>query len=163
MLAVIAGLILGCEKEPASNPPPSLVVYPQGEDVAFHQRGEIWEVYYKVEAEYPAEDVLRFIKDSLKRQGWQPLREDYLNPGILSSHETGWDEYFDATTTPETKVHQWLAQWKNQNGDVVWYGLLYRYEKGKEPNLDTVKVFSSYNPANIAEKQLRAAEVERSK
>lgn len=60
-------------------------------------------------------------------------------------------------------MHQWLAQWKNQSGDVVCYGLLYRYEKGKEPNLDTVKVFGSYNPANIVEKQLRAAEIERSK
>ncbi|MHB8623384.1 MAG: hypothetical protein ACYDBA_08440 [Sulfuricaulis sp.] len=150
-----------CAQEPANNSPASLVVYPKGEDVRYRDKDGAWWVYYNVQADYPAEDVLRFIKDALERQSWQPLKKDILNPDLPSSHATGWGEFVDGRTSPKTQVHQWLAQWKNSRGDVVWYELRYRHPVGTSAIPKTVSVIGTYYPANIVEQQLKWAEAER--
>lgn len=152
-----------CAQVPTNNPPVSLLVYPKGEEVRYRDKDGAWWVYYDVQVDYPAEGVLRFIKDSLERQGWQPLKKDILNPDTPSSHITGWDEFVDGRTSPKTQVHQWLAPWKNPHGDVVWYELRYRHPVGTSPTPKTVSVIGTYFPANIVEQQLKWAEAERKK
>jgi hypothetical protein len=152
-----------CAQKPANDTPASLLVSPKAENVRYDDKDGAWWVYYDVQADYPAEDVLRFIKDSLKRQGWQPLEQDFLNPDIRSSHVRGWQEYIDGRTTPKTQVHQWLAQWKNGQGDVVGYVLKYRHPEEKSPMPKTVSVVGTYFPAHIVEQQLKWAEAERKK
>jgi hypothetical protein len=151
-------LISACIKESADKAPPSLVIYPKSEDVSFNQRDEIWQVYYVVQVDYPAEDVLQFIATSLERQGWQPLREDIFNVGQPSSHVTGWRAYVDSRTSPNTHVRQWLAQWRNPEGDVVWYVLQYRHEAESSPAPMNVSVNGSYYPANVVKQQLKWVE-----
>ncbi len=114
-------------------------------------------VSYKVQTDYPADDVISFISKELKGKGWEPLREDYLNPGVPSSHVRGWTEFSDSTTHPETHVHQWLAQWENDAGDIVWYTLQYRYPKGRAPSLDVLDVIAAYIPAKVAKPLKRSA------
>lgn len=161
MGAAITLLMPVYAKVTASDPPPSLLVYQKSEDVRFSQDGKVWQVNYVARVDYPADDILRFIRNALEHQGWQPLKENILNPGLLSSHETGWVEYLDRRTSPETKVRQWLAQWKNPQGNVVWYTLQYRYKQGAVQIPKTVSVIGSYYPASIVEQQLKAVEADR--
>lgn len=146
-------------------PPASLLIFPKGENVRYdpHHEGGVWQAYYNVQVEYPAEEVLQFICNGLEHHGWQPLTEDILNPGEASSHVTGWGNFLDGTTSPETVVDQWLAQWKNAQGDVVWYVLRYRHPKGTWPRPKTVSVFASYFPAKIVKLQLKSVEEDRAK
>ncbi len=158
---LLLAALVGCVPEKAATPQ-ALVVYPNAEAVAFRQFGEIWQVYYEVPVAYPAESVLKHINASLERASWQPLKNDFLNPHLPSSHQKGWDSYLDATTKPATKVHQWLAQWKNPRGDVVSFALQYRYEAKGSPELKTLRVHGSHSPRGVAEMQLKTANVPQS-
>src|SRR6266481_7679462 len=40
------------------------------------------QIIYHLQSEYPADDVLRTISVRLKNLGWEPLKEDWLNPGL---------------------------------------------------------------------------------
>jgi hypothetical protein len=80
----------------------------------------------------------------LSRLGWRALDEDLLNPGVPSSHATGWASFRDATTTPTTRARQWYAQWRHASGDVVAYGLLYASPLHEKETLDTVRVSGRY-------------------
>ena len=143
------------QKEPHSD---SLVVFPSASEIKFMKFQGTDQVTYKVQTTYPADEVISFISMKLRRQGWRPLREDYLNPGLPTSHVRGWTEFRDMTTHPETDVHQWLAQWDNKAGDVAWYTLRYRYPEGKSPDLNTLLVSASYIPSKIAKAMKEDAE-----
>ena len=150
--------LLSCTKKgPPGDAPSALSVYPKSEDVRYHHESGVWQVQYNVQIEYPAEDILRFIRGSLEGQGWQPLNEDVLNPGLPTSHVNGWQQYTDGRTSPKAEVRQWLGQWKNPSGDVVWYRLQYRYEEATMPNLKTIEIIASYFPANVVQQQMKAA------
>jgi hypothetical protein len=143
--------------------PASLLVYSKAEQVRYDDKDGAWWVYYNVQTEYPAEEVLQFIRTELERQGWQPLKEDALNPGLPSSHVRGWQDYVDGRTSPKTQVHKWLAQWQNAQGDVVVYSLRYQHPKGTSPMPKTVNVMGNYYPARIVQLQQQWAEEERRK
>jgi hypothetical protein len=159
MAAVIVStnfaLPVACAEVPSERAPSALVLFPKGQDVQYQQKDGAWRVHYSVKAKHPAAGLLAFISENLNQQGWEPLREDIFNPGLESSHARGWQEFLDARTSPKTKVHQWLAQWKNRNGDVVWYRLQYRSQKEMSEMPDTVDVVGIYYPASVVEQQLR--------
>src|SRR5215471_14955089 len=69
----------------------SLVVAPLAKSPKYlkYQDGR-QQVVYTSESEYPGEDVLSFISAELRKQGWKPLPQDFLNPDIPSSHQRGW-------------------------------------------------------------------------
>jgi len=139
--------------------PSALVVHHDAEGVMYHEQGGIWHVSYSVKAHYPADDVLKFIGDKLSQSGWMPLAEDIFNPGVRSSHVRGWTSFRDARTSPKTKIHQWLAQWRSSNGDVVWFRLQYRYPVGLAmPNV--VYVNGTFDPSSIVEEQMREIQKE---
>lgn len=84
------------------------------------------QIIYNVQSEYPADDVLSKITARLKKLGWEPLKEDWLNPGLPSSHIRGWTYFEDETTTPATSVRAWGAEWENGAHDILEYHLEYR-------------------------------------
>jgi hypothetical protein len=137
-----------------------LVVAPFATEVKyaeFHGRDQLT---YTVEEPYPATDVLAFISDGLRRQHWKPLQYDLWNPKIPSSHVSGWTAFDEATATPQQRVYQWMAQWKNDKHDVVSYVLQYSYAKedvSKEPehHMRTLHVRAMYLPARIADEVKR--------
>jgi hypothetical protein len=94
--------------------------------------------------------VINAIKERLRKLGWEPLKDDFLNPGLASSHSVGWQEFEDATITPPKHVHQWLAQWVNRDGDVTWYAFRYEYLRDGDPDLHTLTVMASYFPKDVA-------------
>jgi len=131
----------------------SLIVPPRAREVQYGKYHGADQVSYKIEIDYPADEILSLIATTLKSKGWQPLEEDFLNPGLPSSHVAGWDEFGDLTTHPETTVRQWLAQWENATHDIVWYALRYTYPTGQPPDLHTLQVFASYVPADIVKRE----------
>jgi hypothetical protein len=109
-------------------------------------------VAYGLKEKYPAKDVLGQISGRLKKLGWEPLKEDWLNPGTPSSHVSGWGEYVDGTVEPERQEHHWLAQWKNRAGDVVVYSFTYSYPRQGKPDLQSLWVNGSWYPASALSK-----------
>ncbi|HEU5453604.1 MAG TPA: hypothetical protein VFU76_16520, partial [Terriglobales bacterium] len=122
MTAVSCALLAGCERAvSATRHSDALVIARFAGDVAFtHSRGQE-EMRYVVQAEFPADDVLAFIRTELARRNWKPLRNDYLNPATPSSHVRGWEQMDDAK--PEQPVREWSAQWQDDNHDIVSYRL----------------------------------------
>jgi len=114
--------------------------------------GDSLHVAYSVNEKYPAQDVVSQISDRMKKLGWEPLKEDWLNPGIPSSHVGGWTEYIDATVKPERRVHAWKAQWKNGAGDVVDYNFQYSYPRNAKADLQSLWVNGSWFPRSAVAK-----------
>jgi hypothetical protein len=105
-------------------------------------------VAYGLNEKYPAREVLSQIAGRLKKLSWEPLKDDWLNPGRPSSHVRGWAEYVDGTVKPERQEHQWLAQWKNRAGDVVVYAFTYSYPRNGKADLQSLWVNGSWYPAS---------------
>lgn len=122
-----------------------------------HQDGRE-QVTYSTESEYPAEDALSFIRAELKKRGWKPLPQDFLNPGIPSSHQSGWTFFEDHTQNPGTGVYAWNADWENGSHDIVVYTLRYESPDNSTHNLKHLQVIALFIPADIAAKMKHDAE-----
>ncbi len=109
--------------------------------------GGSYQVGYEIVEKHPAADAIQQISARLHALGWKPLRDDWLNPGIPSSHVRGWTDYQDASVKPSRHIHLWLAQWKHAAGNVVVYSLRYSYPWDGKPNLRSLRVSGSWYPA----------------
>ena len=135
--------------------PDALVVVDGAQKVECESTAGSYAVTYEVLEPYPAAATLSRIRSELSRLGWQPLAEDFLNPGVLSSHVRGWVSFEDATTAPATQAHQWYGQWEAASGDVVAFGLLYRSPLGGAAIPSTVGVSGRYLPCEMVNEQVR--------
>jgi hypothetical protein len=137
----------------------SLVVAPSAKSPKYlkYQDGR-QQVIYSTESEYPAEDVLSFITAELKKRGWKPLPQDFLNPDIPSSHQRGWTFFEDHTQKPWTGVYAWDADWENPSHDIVEYALRYKSPDNSTRNLKNLQVIVLFFPADIAAKMKHDAE-----
>ncbi len=155
----------GCDKSPGKKPenyPDALILLPNATEVKYYRLGGSFQLTYKIATEYPAADLIATISNQLKQSNWHALKEDYLNPGLSSSHVRGWSLFEDGTKKPPQTVHQWLADWENQTGEVVRYGFRYQYEIGKTKDLRHLTVIAIFIPAPLA-KQTREQALEFSK
>jgi hypothetical protein len=126
---------------------PNYLKYPDGRQ----------QVIYSTEAEYPAEDVLSFIRVELKKQGWNPLPEDFFNPDMPSSHQDGWTFFEDHTQKPWTGAYAWNADWENGSHDIIVYALKYQSPDNSTRDLKGLQVIALFIPAEIAAKMKRDA------
>src|SRR5262249_7500487 len=108
------------------------------------------QVLYTTESEYPAEDVLSFISTELRKRGWKPVPQDFLNPDMPSSHQRGWTFFADRTRKPATGVYAWNADWENGSHDIVVYTLRYESPDNSTRNLKNLQVIALFIPAEIA-------------
>jgi len=159
MILVLTGVatFAGCQRRTAQQqaPVPSAFFIPDGaRNVEHQERQGIHEVSYEVDAAYPASSFLCELTQHLDQRQWRGLREDALNPGSESSLVRGWGDYGNATRQPETHVHSWSAEWRNQDGDLLTYGLKYEYPETAKPELSKLKVLGLVWPANVARAQL---------
>jgi hypothetical protein len=136
----------------------SLVVTPLAKSPKYlkYQDGR-QQVIYSTESEYPAEDVLSLVSEELKKRGWKPLPQDFLNPDIPSSHQRGWTFFEDHTQKPWTGVYTWIADWENCPHDIVRYALRYESPDNSTRNLKNLQVIALFIPADIAAKMRRDA------
>lgn len=154
-LALIAfmALITACNRvvsKKAGKPSAALVVVGGAKDVTYTTNNGADLVSYNLKVAFPANEVIKEITSKLAEQGYKPLKESFLNPGIPSSMERGWSEYADATKTPKRTVHQWNTDWSNDAGEIVSYMLRYEYPEGKDKNLTNLEVSAIHMQAALA-------------
>jgi hypothetical protein len=113
------------------------------------------ELTYTIDSEYPAASVLSFLAEELKKQGWKPLPNDFLNPDTPSSHVRGWTFFEVGSHEPKLTVRQWLADWENGTHDITTYALQYRYPTSGNPDSKTLHVIALYMSAETANKMRR--------
>ena len=162
LLIIIIGTLvfLGCTSahdNEAGNYSDSLIVVPGAQKIRYAKLHGTDQILYEIKAGYPAKALLEEITKKLEIKGWKPLPEDYLNPGLPSSHVRGWTDFIDGTKSPERIVYQWLAQWENKSGDILWCTLRYSYPRSANPNLEDLTVSEIFIPAKIAEEGKQAA------
>lgn len=130
---------------------PSYKNYPDGRE----------HLIYTCEVDYPAEDVVAFISKELQVKNWKPLKEDFMNPGLPSSHVSGWADFEDDRASPSTHVYQWMADWENEAHDIVRYDLEYRSPVASTRDLRMLRVIALYIPAQVANEMKRTAAANR--
>lgn len=146
--------VVWCQQPEGPVPcPEALIALPFASNATCRYALEKTQLVYKVEEAYPADDALKTIYARLRQQGWRPLKRDFLNPSIPSSHVRGWNQFEDGTTKPKTMVHVWQTQWTNQQKDIVDYILEYRYPIGETPDLHTLHVVAVFIRADLAAKE----------
>lgn len=149
-------IIYGCSSSneaPKGSHSDDLIVIEGGKDVKYYNLHGTEQVYYRVDMAYPAGKALVDICKKVNARGWEPLKESFLNPGIPSSHVRGWGSFTDGTKPSNPLIHQWLADWKNKNGDILWYGLHYELPDKKSFILENNKleIHAGFIPASLAE------------
>ena len=115
------------------------------------------QLYYKIIIDYPANTLINNIGVHLKSRGWEKLEYDYLNPGIPSSHVSGWSDFEDISTEHPKVVYHWLAQWINVHGDIVVYSLKYSWQRNGVPYKQLLSAVAIYLPASIVKLQKEEA------
>jgi hypothetical protein len=123
---------------------PKYSAYPDGRE----------QLTYTIDTEYPAEQTISFISAELQKRRWEPLREDFLNPGIPSSQMRGWTQFEDASREPIATVRQWACDWEDGAHNITIYDLKYRYAlSGTRDATDSraLQVLALYIPVAIAE------------
>jgi hypothetical protein len=128
----------------------ALLVHPTGRDVQYNKVKGTSQVSYSVSVKYPARDVIDWLSNELKQNGWKPLDYDFLDPKIKLSHVTGWTSFIDSRTPVEYQIHQWLGNWQDASGGVVRYQLRYEYPKRSQPELSVLKVSAVYISPELA-------------
>jgi hypothetical protein len=134
----------------------ALIVCPGAEAVSWVRFEGTDRLGYQAKVEYPADSIISCISKKLSENGWQPLKEDFWNPGLPSSHVRGWTQFTDAAVHPEATVDAWASQWQNQAGDIAWYYLQYRY-----PPKDRYTLFvnAGFIPADKAKNQPKTPQI----
>jgi len=149
---VVVGLAACCPSIQQETPQhtEALIVCPGAEEVNWVRFEGTDQLRYQIKVEYPADGIVSCISKRLSENGWQPLKEDFWNPGLPSSYVRGWTQHADATVYPEATVDAWANQWRNQSGDVAWYFLQYRYPPHDR---HTLFVNAGFIPASEAKTQ----------
>jgi len=154
-LVLILSLTAVCYCQGSKNAPSHpecLIVLPSSSHVWYTSVAGKTQLVYNLDLDYPAESALRAISMKFEREGWRPLKWDFLNPSNPSSHVSGWEQFDDDTTKPRTTVRQWIGQWENQRREIVWYSLEYRYPNDGISDLRNLRVLAQFIPASVAAK-----------
>ncbi len=150
---VLLFLVVGCKdtRPKIYNHSNAFIILKNAEGTFYDLRDEgSIQLSYELKEDYPASSVLKQISTQLEGAGWQPLKEDYLNPGLPSSHVKGWSDFEDATRPPTTiKVYQWMGAWEDKYGNIVTYIFRYEYPKNKKKKLSNLQIHEIYEPASL--------------
>ncbi len=155
LFIIIVGLLIlggcvGSVKKQAATFSDSLIVLSGAENIQYTKLEESEQLLFEIKEEYPAKSVLEKISSKLEAKAWRPSSEDFLNPGLPSSHGR-WMEFFDVTKPPERQIHQWSGQWENKNGDIILCFLRYSYPTNASPDLTNLLVVETLFPAKYAD------------
>ncbi len=124
--SLLGGSVAAEQPKPEQKMPAAFVVLPGANNVTRHElEGGRQQLTYRVDADYPAQNVIDAITRTLRQRGWSPLQHDYFNRGESSSLVRGWDYYVDEATQPKTSVRYWQVDWRRQR-EIVTYRLEYR-------------------------------------
>ena len=146
-------LFAGCNHKQSPiiyNHTSALIVLSKAESPFYEIRdGGSIQLSYKVKEEYPATSVIKQLSAQVEANGWKPLKEDYLNPGLPSSQVNGWSDFADDSRSPSKIVHQWMGDWEDKYGNIIRYVFRYEYPKNKDKNLSILQIHAIYSPASL--------------
>ena len=148
-------LVLSCTEkssQSASDYSGSLVILTNASNVKYYKINGTDQVSYKLIAQYPAKDTISELNNRLKTKGWEPLKNDWLNPEIPTSHERGWTNFIDGTKDPNLEVHSWNSNWTNEKEDILTFALRYSYPVKTKSNMLELNVIGIYVPEELAKK-----------
>ena len=161
-IALIIGVFFlllgfGCDnREEASqipsDYPDSLAASAGASGVSYDRNRGADQVRYSLKTAYPAEGFVEALNSRLSRDGWTPLKADFMNPDIPTAHVTGWTTMTDHRVQPAAQVHLWNGEWQNQAGDILIYVLTYRYPESGPANLSDMDVMGLHIPPEAAQK-----------
>ena len=161
-IALIIGVFFllvgfGCSGQPEasqdpSNYPPSLAAPDGASRVSYDRNRGTDQVRYTMETAYPAEGFVEKLNSRMNRDGWTPLKADFVNPELPTAHVIGWVAMTDKRARQHFRVHLWNGEWQNQAGDILVYVLRYRYPETGPTNLTVMEVIGLYIPPEMAEK-----------
>jgi len=117
-------------------------------------------VAYRLTEEYPARNAIERVSSHLRTLGWVPLKEDWLNPGLPSSHVRGWTDYVDRTANLVRHVYQWSAEWQDSRGNLVDYSLRYECPEPGPSDLRSLWVTGLWYPAAQAKMMQQFTRIE---
>jgi hypothetical protein len=60
----------------------------------------------------PKTELVEALTRHFEQAGWHPRKEQYLNPGYITSFNVGWDYH-----------GQWIGEWEDSEGNVITYHL----------------------------------------
>lgn len=168
ILVLAAAAALNCSpRSPSASElglPPPVVLAAGAFDVRPEKKADGTNgVTYRLRETFPADALLGRIRSAVPPPEWQPLAMDWLNPDIPSSHQRGWGDWTDRTKTPPTRVHQWSAQWRDSQGNIVFYEL--RYDSTLHsgggplgpPDNDKVEVTALWIPKLAAQRMMESS------
>lgn len=139
----------------AARQPSTLLVLPGATNVERRSQYGAEGVQYELDAPFPALQPIQKILDHMSALGWQPLKEDWLNPGIPTSYVRSWVSFEDHSSKPWVHRYAWSSSWRNPTGDLVSYDFRYVLpDAGKRP-LSRLTVSASLVPVRLAE-QMKA-------
>jgi hypothetical protein len=109
---------------------------------------------YPVEVAYPAAAVITVISETLTRHGYHPLRNNWYNRDEASEYVRGWDHstVVDRPGGKEKYLCRWWAQWRNPQGDIVDYALLYLSKGEMFTNKTFLEVSATRMSKSVAER-----------
>jgi hypothetical protein len=135
---------------------PRYLAYPDGRE----------QLTYMLDTEYPADSTISFISAELQKRRWEPLHEDFLNPGIPTSEVRGWAQFEDRSEEPRATVRQWACDWEDGAHNITTYSLRYRSPmNGAHDPRDTrmLHIAALYIPAAVAERMKHATKPDQPK
>jgi hypothetical protein len=101
--------------------PAELILLPKARHVKYTRGDQSVTIGYEADLAFPADVLLGTINRSLGSP-WRALNDIWLNPGVASSHVTGWTYYPDGR-------HYWRAEWRAPDDRMVEYILQYQSVK----------------------------------
>ncbi|MEW6077986.1 MAG: hypothetical protein AB1724_09250 [Thermodesulfobacteriota bacterium] len=150
-------LLFGCSKssQSPSDYSDSLIILNGASNVRYEKLNGTDQVYYKVYAEYPANENIAELNRRLDAKGWKQLKTDWLNPEIPTSHVRGWTDFVDGTTKPNQKVYSWNSDWTNSNEDMLIFTLRYSHPLEETPNRNELNVIGIFIAEKLAKQTLK--------
>lgn len=155
LLFLLTAFACDHQEEVSQNPPdypPSLAAAAGAIGVSYDRNRGADQVRYILKTAYPAEDFVESLNIRLGKEGWTPLKADFMNPDVPTAHVTGWAVMTNYGVQPAAKVHLWNGEWQNQAGDILVYVLTYRYPESGPTNLSVMNVMGLHIPPEAAKK-----------
>ena len=158
LIFIFVILLFGCSKssQSPSEYSDSLIILDGASNVRYEKLNGSDQVYYKIHAEYPAKGNIAELNRRLEVKGWKPLKTDWLNPEIPTSHVRGWTDFVDGTTKPNQKVYSWNSDWTNSNEDMLIFVLRYSHPVQETPNRNELNVIGIFMPEKLAKQTLKS-------
>jgi hypothetical protein len=104
---------------------PDILILPGAVDLHTTLGKNFQRATYRISVSYPAKQTIGVISNHLKRRGWKPLLQNWYNRDDTSSFVRGWVNGIVVPRGRERFASRWWAQWRNTDGEVIDYTLIY--------------------------------------